>query len=673
MTKTEAKKRIKKLQEVIRRHRYLLHVKDKQEISEEALDSLKHELTQLEELFPDLITPDSPTQRVAGKPLNKFQKRKHTLPMRSLHDVFSYEELEEWQARLRKLQPTGRFEYYAELKMDGLALSLVYEGGVLQYGTTRGDGSTGEDVTQNVRTIQAIPLKMHIDKVRDAALRKKLEGTVIVRGEVYMRLDVLEQLNKKLRKSGEKEIANPRNGAAGSIRQLDSSLTASRKLDFMAYDIPTDLGLDSHKEVHELAGKLGFPTAKQNTFCKDLGEVKKVYERMLKERDALQFWTDGLVVNIDSNKLMSSLGVVGKGPRGSRAWKYPAEEATTTVNGISVQVGRTGVLTPVAELEPVLIGGTTVQRASLHNMDEIDRLELKIGDTVIVKKAGDVIPKVVKVLTELRTGKEKNFHMPNECPVCGGKVEQPEGEVNYYCTNPECVSRHRERVYYFISKAGFDIDGLGPKIIDRLFEAGLVTTFADLFTLKEADIFELEGFKETSAKNIISAIAEKKEIPLNRFLIALGIRHVGEETSFDVAKRFGSLSTLRKASKEEIEAIPNVGGVVAESLFAYLNSTEGNREIDGLLGVGVTVKDAEQVGGKLFDGMTVVVTGSLTEFSRDKLKEIVRREGGNPAGSVSKKTDLVIVGENPGSKYEKAKELGIPTMDEKALKKKLSS
>ena len=573
MDKKEAQKRIEKLREEINHHRYLYHVLDKIEISDAALDSLKHELEKLEEKYPDLITPDSPTQRVGGKPLAKFKKVEHSKPMISLYDAFSKEEMADWEKRIKKLVsqssalglPKAELlgGYYAEMKMDGLAVSLIYENGVFVRGATRGDGKIGEDVTQNLKTIEAIPLRL-IDygllttadssPAIDYRLPPKLKAVVCsrlavanrieFRGEVIMAKKALVELNKKYEKQGKPLLADPRNAAAGSIRQLNPEIAAERKLDCYIYGVVTDLGQKTHEDEHKIAAGLGFKTGRFNKYCKNMEEVIKFHDYWAKKRDELPYEFDGVVVTVNNLSLHKKLGVVGKGPRYMMAYKFAGEEATTIVEDIVVQVGRTGALTPVAHLKPVSVGGVMISRATLHNEAEIKRLGLKIGDTVIVKRAGDVIPNIVRALPKLRTGKEKAFHMPKKCPICESDVERKEiGEkkgasVAYYCLNKNCFAQNRRRLIHFASKSAMDIVGMGPKIVDLLIKKELVSNPADLYGLRKGDLAPLERFAEKSAEKLVEAIEKSKKVSLARFIFALGILHVGEETAELLARNF---------------------------------------------------------------------------------------------------------------------------------------
>jgi len=670
MTKKEAKKRIEKLKKLINYHRYLYHVLNRQEISDDALDSLKHELYKLEQKYPEFITPDSPTQRVAGQPLEGFRKVTHRVPMLSIEDIFSEEELKDWVDYIKRLEPSIRLEYFAELKIDGFAITLIYKKGIFTCGATRGNGKVGEDVTQNLKTIESIPLKLELHqdlkgelKKFEKRLRKIIsEGTFEVRGEVYMSKEAFERLNKELKKKGERTYSNPRNLAAGSIRQLDPKLAASRLLDFLAYDIITDFGQKTHSQEHEILPILGFKTDKGRV-CKTLDEVIEFWREVTKKRDSYSFLIDGVVVNINDNHLFEKLGVAGKSPRGVRAFKFPPKQATTKILDIKVQIGRTGAATPVAILQPVEVEGVTISRATLHNEDEIKRLGVKIGDTVIVGRAGDVIPDVIKVLPELRTGKEKAFKMPEKCPVCGTKLIKPAGETLWRCPNPNCFARQRRYFYHFVSKGAFDIEGLGPKIIDQLMSAGLVSSPVDLFKLKEGDIQPLERFAEKSAQNLISAIQSKREIPLSRFIYALGIRNVGEQTAIDLAEHFGSIEKLKKASLSELEKIRDIGPVVAQSIYKYFRESKNLEFLKELLKYVRIIEKKKKKKTKI-SGKTFIFTGSLENLTREEAKNKVRELGGKVVSSVSKKIDFVVVGKNPGSKFQKAKKLGLKIITE---------
>ncbi|MBI2645352.1 NAD-dependent DNA ligase LigA [Candidatus Uhrbacteria bacterium] len=694
MIKQEAHQRIQKLRETIDHHRYLYHVLDRQEITDEALDSLKHELFALEKEFPEFITQVSPTQRVAGAVLEGFKKVKHAIPMLSIEDVFSEEEFFDWEERIRKHAPHSHFDYYAEVKMDGLAVALVYRDGVLVIGSTRGDGKEGEDVTNNLKTIEQIPLQLRHPSEREVSdflhtfsgqgidekkLRHRLidfSGDIEVRGEVFMEKIFFDTLNRQQKKKGEPLFANPRNVSAGSIRQLDSSVVASRHLSFFGYALlhEPSFGITTHQQTHELLRMMGIKTnGAYEAYCKDRHAVSVYRSNLLKKRESLSYWIDGVVVVVNNNALCARLGVVGKTPRCMIAFKFPAQQATTVLKSVSFQVGRTGVLTPVATFEPTALAGTTVTHATLHNMDEINRLDVRVGDTVIIEKAGDIIPKVIRVMAEMRNGHEKKIHIPRACPVCGSPVVRHEGEVALRCSNKRCFAKEREQLIHFVSKKAFNIDGLGEKIIDQLAHAGLVRTAADLFTLKQGDLEPLERFAATSAKNLVEAIQASKHITLPRFLIALGIHHVGEETALDLAKRFRSLEHVLHASREELDAIPNVGPIVAQSVYEYLQDTKNKKCIQSILENGVVVKRLIHTVTQSLLGKTFVLTGSLETLTRDDAKEKIRARGGDVSSSVSKETDYVVAGVDPGSKFEKAKKLGVRIVSEKEFLKILET
>jgi len=715
MNKKEAKKRIEKLKKLINHHRYLYHVLDRQEISEAALDSLKKELFDLEQKYPEFITPDSPTQRVGGKPLEKFEKVRHPLPMLSLNDAFSEKDMEDWLERISKLltlKEQNQLDFYCEPKLDGLAIELIYENGILKTGSTRGDGIFGEDVTQNLKTIEAIPLKLReieevveeLEKDYDPPttrgaqqsweggggvgvplakgkrapglkeiaenIKKKGLKEVVVRGEAIIAKKDFEKVNKGQEKLGLPTFANPRNLAAGSIRQLNPKMTAKRKLDSNTYELLTDFGQKTHEEKHKILRILGFKTNnKYSKYCQNLKEVFGLHRITQKLREKFPYEIDGITVIVNNNKIFEKLGVVGKAPRGAIAFKFPLKQTTTIVEDIVLQIGRTGSLTPVAVLKPVEVGGVTISRATLHNEDEIKRLGVKIGDTVIIGRAGDVIPDIIKVLPELRTGKEREFKIPEKCPVCGTKVIKPEGEVVSRCPNPKCPAKERRYFYFFVSKGAFDIVSLGPKIVGRLIEEGLIQDPADLFKLEEGDILPLERFAEKSAKNLISAIQSKKRITLPKFIYALGIRNVGEETAQDLAEYFGSFEKLKEANLEELQKVMDIGPVVAKSIYDWFQEKRNLQFLEKLERVGVEIIEGKKPKYQPLKGKTFVLTGSLETITRDEAKEKIRLLGGEISESVSKKTDFVIVGKEPGSKYEKAKKLGVKIISEKEFLK----
>ena len=665
MIKLKVQKRIEKLREVINYHRHLYHVLDKQEISDAALDSLKKELFDLEQQYPELIIPDSPTQRVGGKPLKEFTKVKHPKPMLSFNDAFNGKDIKEWEARFEKIYSgASKRGYYCELKIDGLAIELTYKMGVLEIGSTRGDSLTGEDVTENLKTVEAIPLKLEFQ-----VSSLEIPPILVVRGEVFITKKDFQRINKEQEKAGLKIYANPRNLAAGSVRQLDSKITASRKMDSFAYSLITDLGQKTHEEEHRILKSLGFKTNPHNKFAQDLDEVQKFRDYWEKHRDKLNYEIDGIVVILNDEKSFQRTGVVGKAPRGAIAYKFSPKESETVIEDIVVQVGRTGVLTPVAKLKPMSIGGTTVSRATLHNLDEIKRLGVKIGDTVIVGRAGDVIPDIKKVLKGLRNGKEKEFHMPKNCPVCGQPIRQAQGEVAYKCINKNCPAIKREAIYHFVSKKAFDIDGVGPKIIDQLMDVALIYDAADLFTLKKEDLLNLERFAEKSAENTIEALRDKKEVSLNKFIYSLGINHVGEETALTLAKKFKKLDNIRNASLEELKSVPDIGPIVAKSIYNWFQRKHNQSLLNKFkkAGVGVLEEKFVQPNGRSgrLAGKTFVLTGTLESLSRDEAKDRIRELGGDISSSVSKNTDYVVAGSEPGLKYDEAKKLGVKIVDEK--------
>lgn len=662
MNKNQAQQRIEKLKKEIQHHRYQYHVLDMQEISDAALDSLKKELFDLEQEHPELVTTDSPTQRVAGEALDKFKKVEHQTRMLSLNDTFNEDDVRAWEERILRVDPDIKPSYFAETKMDGLALSLIYLDGILKLGATRGNSRVGEDVTHNIRTIESVPLKL-----QDLTLVQRSKR-IEVRGEVYMSKQTFEQVNKEREAVGEPTYANPRNTAAGSIRQLDPQVAAQRKLMFMAYALPTDLGQKTHQDEHELLGRLGFRTDPDARQCANIKQIMSFYGEVNRKREKLAYQIDGVVVQINDNQQFQRLGIVGKAPRGAMALKFPAEQATTTVEDIQVQVGRTGALTPVAHLRPVQVAGTTVQRATLHNIDEIERLGVRIGDTVVIEKAGDIIPDIVQVLDKMRSGKEKPFRMPLLCPVCNAKAVRPEGEVAYYCKNKDCFGQQKEQFYHFISKKGFDIDGLGPKIIDQLLDQGLISTPADLFTLQTSDLEPLERFAETAAQNVVEAIKQARAVPLARLIFALGIRHVGEQTAIDLAEYFGTFEKFSAANAEQLEAIHDIGPAATESILEYFQDAKNEKYLKQLLEY-LNIEKPPQKRSQKLVGKSFLFTGSLTSMTRDGAKDLVRQNGGVVVSSVSNKLDYLVVGEKAGSKVEKAKKAEVQILTERAFLK----
>ncbi|MFA5208607.1 MAG: NAD-dependent DNA ligase LigA [Candidatus Paceibacterota bacterium] len=676
MNKNEVQKRIEKLKNLINHHRYLYHVLNREEISESALDSLKKELFDLEQSFPEFITSDSPTQRVGGKPIDAFKKVEHQEMMRSLNDAFSREDMDNWENRNKKLLDGEIIEYYCEPKLDGLAIELIYDKGILKIGATRGDGAIGEDVTQNIKTIEAIPLKLREEKDIITDLKKeglpfKQFNNIVVRGEAIITKKEFEKTNKERLKTDLPLYANPRNLAAGSLRQLDSKITSERNLDADVYDLVTDFGQKTHDEEHRILKVLGFKTNnKYNKLCKNMDEVFTFYAYWQKNREKLPYEIDGLVISINDNEIFNKLGVAGKAPRGAIALKFPLKQSTTIVEDIKIQVGRTGAMTPVAILKPVEINGVIVSRATLHNDKEIERLGLKIGDTVVVGRAGDVIPEVIKVFPELRTGKEKNFKMPTDCPSCETKLVKPENEIVWRCPNSNCFSRKIGWFKHFVSRSAFSIDGLGPKIIEKFIEEGLLSDPSDLFELKEGDILPLERFADKSAKKIVLNIQNKKEVSFSRFIYSLGIRNVGLKTSFDLALNFKSIDDIADTSIEDLENISDIGPIVAQSIYNWFSLKENKEFLKRLKERGVAYF-VEKRSGKLL-GKKFVITGTLEKMSRDVAKEKIVSLGGEVSDAVSKNIDYLVSGENPGSKYEKAKALEIKILKEEDFLKMIS-
>ncbi|MCD4760279.1 NAD-dependent DNA ligase LigA [bacterium] len=647
MTKSEAKKRIDKLSKEINHHRHLYHVLDRQEISDGALDSLKRELAELENQFPGLVRADSPSQRVSGRPLDKFTKVQHSSKVLSLADAFNRQDIEDWQERNEKILGRKIKSYYTELKLDGLTVVLTYKDGIFWRGATRGDGAIGEDVTNNLKTVESIPLSLH------PLAGKTLPRIVEVRGEMVMSKKVFKEINKKQQKNNLPLFANPRNVAAGSIRQLDPKIAQSRQLDCLAFEIISDLGQKTHEEVHQLLTKLGFKTNPYSQPCKGIDQVERFLDRWVEKRKKLDYETDGAVIVVNDIKEEKRLGHIGKAERWMLAYKFPAEQVTSRVLDIEVQVGRTGALTPVAILEPVAVAGTTVSRATLHNQDEIDRLGVRIGDTVIIQKAGDIIPDIVKVLIKLRDGSEKKFKIPKFCPACGQAVTKKSGEVAHYCLNKKCYAQNIEGLIHFVSKKAFNIDGLGKKIVAQLVDQGLVVTFLDIFRLKVGDLQPLERFAEKKVDKLLQAIEKSKQVNLSNFIYALGIRHVGEETAIILADYFGSLAKFRKAGQEHLENIPDVGPEVAKSIMEWLS--DNDQLLGDLIVQGIKIKNPKQSNHKLA-GQTFLFTGSLS-ISRDQAKNMVRSSGGKIIFSVGKNLNYLVIGERPGSKLKKAEKI----------------
>jgi len=664
----QANKRIQNLRKEIRKHQYLYHVKDDPEISDEAYDSLMHELIELEEQFPEFDSGTSPSKRVGGEPVDAFAEVEHEVEQFSFDNVFSKNELQEWDEKTRRFVKkwTGTdpdaIEYNCEPKIDGLKIVLTYTRGELTLGATRGNGRIGEDVTKNIKTIGSVPLEIH----------EEIEK-IIVGGECWLSKDELERINNEREEDEKSEFANPRNAAAGSIRQLDPSVAAARNLDAFIYDIyelETKEGCDIHhpetqKQVLELLADLGFHINVHHSVCNNLEAVQDYYEDWTKKAEEVEYEVDGIVLKVNDLGVQDQLGYTAKSPRFGVAYKFPAEQTTTQIKDIKLQVGRTGIVTPVAELSPVQLDGSEVSRASLHNEDEIEELDVRIGDTIVLQKAGGIIPEVVEVLDDLRDGSEEKWEFPDAIPQCGGdgSIERVPTEAYYRCVEEGGFAQQKRKFTYFVSKQCFDIEGLGPEIVELLLEEGLISEYADIFTLAEGDIKDLPRFADKSARNLIDSIENSREIQLDRFLNALSIPEVGRETAFLLVKRFGSLEAIRQADRKQLEAIDGIGDVVAKKIHDWFADKENQQVLAHLFDeIDITVPEIEN--GKLSEGETFVFTGSLEHFTRDEAKQKVRTLGGQSAGSVSTDTDYVVVGENPGSKKDDAEDLGVQILSE---------
>lgn len=710
MNKKEIKNRIEKLKEEINLHRYNYHVLDQESISEAALDSLKNELFKLEQENPEFVTKDSPTQRIGGQAVDKFVKSEHFSPMLSLFDAFSEKDMFDWQERQGRFLSDNKSEnfipvwnYYCELKLDGLAVNLKYKNGFLVEGATRGDGKIGENILSNLKTIDSIPLKIHQPQIKDLkslglGAEEILEiinsDFIEVRGEAIMTKKRLEKLNLLYQKNGKPLLANTRNAAAGSLRQLDPGLSAERKLKFYAYDLIFYKNgarlniLISRQKADSLTKILGFKTPEHNKLCKNMEEVFAMHQYWQKNREKLDFNIDGLVVKINELKWWDILGVVGKAPRYSMAYKFPAEQATTKIRDVVWQVGRTGTLTPTAILDPVNLSGAIIRRSTLHNIDEIKRLDIMIGDTIIIERAGDVIPKVISVLKNLRSGYEQKICTPKKCPICGGTIDRAKDEVAIRCLNSRCYAVNLRQIIHFVSKNALDIENLGPKIVEQLLNEGLISDYADLYSIKKEDLLNLDRFAEKSADNLIKSLNDKKKVKLERFIYALGIRHVGEESAQALADLVFSLAKKElKASKnnflikplkmssivsslerEEIEKIEDFGPIVSKSVYDFFRDSHNLKIIEKLnnFGLELLIENKSNFSSKnsLVFEKNFLITGTLSGLTRDMAKVKIKELGGKILPSVSKKLDFLVVGDNPGSKLEKSKELGIKIINE---------
>jgi len=661
-------KAIEKLRDEIRHHEYLYYVLDEPEISDYEFDKLMHRLQELERQHPEFTTPDSPTQRVGGQPAEEFPKVPHSAPMLSLDNTYSVDELKDFDRRVRELAGRAKVDYVGELKLDGLSMALTYEDGVLTRGVTRGDGEVGEDVTPNVRTIRSVPLRIDAKKLALIGSPKRFE----VRGEVIMMRPAFEAANAQREAAGEPRFANPRNAAAGSMRQLDPRIVAARRLDMFIYFLLVNgvEPLREHAQALEALAKMGFKVNPNWRLCNSLDGLLAYIQEWEGKRDSLDYEIDGIVIKVNETGLWQELGATAKSPRWAVAYKYPARQATTVVKDIRAQVGRTGTLTPVADLEPVDVGGVTVSHATLHNMDEIERLGIKIGDTILIQRAGEVIPQVVKVVKRAPDGRE--FRMPKECPVCGGEVHRAEGEVAYRCVNAACPAKLKESLLHFASRRAMNIDGLGEALVDQLVDKGLVRDAADLYSLKHEQVADLERMGDKSASNLLAEIEGSKKAELPRLIFALGIRFVGERTGQLLADHFGSLDELAKAGEAQLLEVEEVGPRVAEAILEFFREPRNLKVLGKLRKAGLRFeqKKARKVEGKLA-GKQFVLTGTLPRYSREEATRLIEEAGGRVIGSVSKKTDYVVVGADPGSKLEKAQSLGVKTLDEAGLMKLL--
>lgn len=671
MTEKEAKKRIDSLIKEIEKHSFLYHTKDAPEISDEAYDALLKELGHLEEKFPKLKRLDSPTQKVGGKILEGFEKVRHTVPQWSYDNIFNFEEILAWEKKVNRfIEKAGglqddKLDYIVELKIDGLKVVLTYDGGEFILGATRGDGEVGEDITENLKMVRNIP-----NKIKD-------KRNFVAVGEAWIKKSDLEKINKERERDGLPKYANPRNLAAGTLRQLDTSVVAKRNLQTFIYDIEfpnlsIDRKIKTHKEELDFLKSLGFNVNKDYKLCKNAKEIEDFYKSWVHKKESQEYGIDGVVIKINSKRICETLGYTAKSPRFGVAYKFPAEEVTTVVEDIVVQIGRTGALTPVAHLKPVSVAGSTVSRATLHNQDEIDRLDVRIGDTVIIRKAGDIIPEVVSVLKDLRTGKEKKFSIEDfakrhKWEIVKERVGKNDSAA-WYIKDKNLPAIRLENLIHFVSKKGMNIVGLGEKIVEFLVEEGMVTERKDIFELKFGDIEGYEGFKEKSINNLLNSIKNSRDVELSKFIFSLGIRHVGEETAELLAKRFKTINNLRKATVEDLEKIDGVGDVVARSVVSWFANKDNSLELDGLLQY-VKPKHSDEATSLKLLGKVFVLTGTLSNMSRDEAKERIKASGGKVSSSVSKNTDYVVVGADPGSKFTDAQKLGVKILNENEFEK----
>lgn len=656
-----AKELIEKLRNKIHYHNHRYYVLDDPEISDSEYDRLLKELQELELRHPELITPDSPTQRVGAAPLKELTSVPHTVPMLSLSNAMSAEEVLEFDERVKKFLKSGEeIDYVVEPKLDGLAVELIYEAGRFILGSTRGDGYIGEDITQNLKTIKAIPL------VLNKRAHVPVPRRIAVRGEVIMTRKEFELLNKRRSESGEALFANPRNAAAGSVRQLDSRITSQRPLDMYCYSTGESGGVSfkSQWELLQVFKSWGFKVNPHVKLCQGISAAVAACNEIETMRDALPYEIDGAVIKVNSVDLQNTLGEISKSPRWAVAFKFSPHQETTVIEDIQVQVGRTGAITPVAVLRPVKVGGVTVSHATLHNQDEIERKDIRIGDTVVVQRAGDVIPQVVKVVTSRRSGRERMFVMPEHCPICGAEVARSSDEAVYRCTGMQCMAKLKESIRHFASRRAMDIDGMGEKLVEQIVDKGLVKNVADMYTLTHNQWAELERMADKSAKNIFAAVEKSKQAGLERLIFGLGIRHVGEQTARVLVSNLKTLERIENATSEELMEINEIGPEVAESIVQFFRQSVNRNVLDKLQKAGVSIESKQSAKSGIFDGKTFVFTGSLEHFTREEAEKIVQTLGGRASSSISAKTDYVVAGKDPGSKYDKAKSLGITVINE---------
>jgi DNA ligase (NAD+) len=670
----DIEKKLESLREKIRHHEYRYYVLDDPEISDLDFDKLMQQLKDLESSHPDLITPDSPTQRVGGKPREGFIKVPHSSPMLSLDNTYSEDELRAWERRVHELSGRKEIDYVCELKLDGMSLALIYEDGKLVRGITRGDGTVGEDVTLNVRTVRSVPLSIAKDKLKKAGIPAEFE----VRGELLMPLAAFKKMNDDREAKGLSPFANPRNATAGTVRQLESRITAERRLDYFSYMLLEDgrTFFDRHSKTLDALDAAGFKVNPHRKLVHSIDEAWDFIRQWEAKRDSLPYEIDGIVIKVDRTSLQNELGFTGKAPRWAIAYKYAARAGITKLEDIRVQVGRTGKLTPVAMLAPVSIGGTTVRNATLHNMDEIERLGVKIGDWVQVERGGDVIPKIAKVIDDKDHPRPpardlREFVMPEKCPVCGTKVVKTEGEVDYRCINANCPAKLLGTILHFASRGVMNIDGMGESLVAQLLDRGLVKNVADIYSLNKKDLLSLERFADKSAQNILDEIERSKKLPLERVIYGLGIRFVGERTAQFLAEHFGSMEALEHAGQDELQRVDEVGPRIAESIAEFFSIPANRKLVDRLREAGLTLTGQKKQRGTKLAGKTFVLTGTLAHFTRDQAKKMIEDAGGKVSGSVSKKTDYVIAGSDAGSKLDKAKDLGVNVIDEQEMEKLL--